>query len=174
MAEDRRPAPCPARRLPAAAAGRRAASRRAGGTGSTTCAAPRRAPAAPAPASVPLRPCEIDISSNEWFSVWMSMYWPGDGQSCGNVDARRAQPQHRQPIGIGIRQRLQQQRVDDAEDRGVGADADGERRDDDAASGPGCVTACGARSGDPAGMRAWSAFRGQGRTEAHDKSVRSL
>ena len=33
--------------------------------------------------------------------------------------------------GVRIRQRLQQQRVDDAEDRGVGADPDAERRDDD-------------------------------------------
>ena len=33
--------------------------------------------------SVPLRPCEIDIVSNERFWVWTSMYWPGDGQSCG-------------------------------------------------------------------------------------------
>ncbi len=49
----------------------------------------------------------------------------------GNVDPRRPQPQHGQPIGIGIRQGLQQDPVDDAEDRGIGADSDGERRDDD-------------------------------------------
>ena len=94
-------------------------------------AAPRRVRGCSRPSSVPLRPCEIDISSNERFSFWMSMYCPGDGQSCGNVDPRRPQPQHGQPVGIRIRQRLQQQRVDDAEDRRVGADADRQRRDDD-------------------------------------------
>jgi hypothetical protein len=36
----------------------------------------------------------------------------------------------REPVRVGIRQRLEQQRVDDAEDGGVGADADGERDDD--------------------------------------------
>jgi hypothetical protein len=48
-----------------------------------------------------------------------------------DVDARRPQPQHDEPIRIGVGQRLQQQRVDDAEDRAVGADADRQRRDDD-------------------------------------------
>ena len=47
-----------------------------------------------------------------------------------DVDAWRSQPQHREPVRVGIRQRLEQQRVDDAEDGGVGADADGERDDD--------------------------------------------
>ena len=53
----------------------------------------------------------------------------------GNVDPRRPQPEHRKPIGIGIRQRLQQQCTDDTEDRRVGADADRERRDDDDGGG---------------------------------------
>ena len=47
-----------------------------------------------------------------------------------DVDPWRPQPQHNQSIGVRIWQRLQQQRVDDAEDRGVGADPDRERRDD--------------------------------------------
>ena len=47
-----------------------------------------------------------------------------------NVDPGRPQPQHREPIRFRIRQRLQQQRIDDAEDRAVGADADRQRRDD--------------------------------------------
>jgi hypothetical protein len=32
---------------------------------------------------VPTRPREIDIEANERFSLPMSMYCPGDGQSCG-------------------------------------------------------------------------------------------
>ena len=48
-----------------------------------------------------------------------------------NVDAWGAQPEDCQPLRIRIRQRLEQQRVDHAEDSGVCADADGERCDDD-------------------------------------------
>ena len=36
-------------------------------------------------------------------------------------------PRHHQPIGIGERQRSQQHGVDNAEDRGVGANSEGER-----------------------------------------------
>ena len=36
-----------------------------------------------------------------------------------------------QPSGLGKRQRLEQQRVDDGEDRGVDADADGQRDEGD-------------------------------------------
>ena len=43
-----------------------------------------------------------------------------------NVDARRGQPEDRQPVRIGIRQPPQEQRVDDADERGIGADPDGE------------------------------------------------
>ena len=58
--------------------------RRAGGRGWTRCAAPStRSGRSQRRTSVPLRPWEIDISSNDRFSFWMSMYWPGDGQSCG-------------------------------------------------------------------------------------------
>jgi hypothetical protein len=39
--------------------------------------------ASPVPSSVPERPREIDISSNDRFSARTSMYCPGDGQSCG-------------------------------------------------------------------------------------------
>src|SRR6185503_5373857 len=39
--------------------------------------------------------------------------------------------QHHETLRIRVRQRLQQQRIDDAEDRGVGADADRERGNDD-------------------------------------------
>jgi hypothetical protein len=28
-------------------------------------------------------PMAIAVSSKTWFCVLMSMYWPGDGQSCG-------------------------------------------------------------------------------------------
>ena len=38
-------------------------------------------------------------------------------------------PHRNQAIGVGIRQRLQKHRVDYAEDRGVGADPEGERQD---------------------------------------------
>ena len=48
-----------------------------------------------------------------------------------DVDARRPQPQGGQTIRIRIGQRLQQQRVDHAEDRRVGADPNRERGDDD-------------------------------------------
>src|SRR5688500_10085602 len=34
-----------------------------------------------------------------------------------DVDARRAQPQHGEPFRVGVGQRLEQQRIDDAEDR---------------------------------------------------------
>ncbi len=40
-------------------------------------------------------------------------------------------PRHDQPIGIRERKRPQQRRVDDAENRGVGADAKGERHERD-------------------------------------------
>ena len=59
------------------------------------------------------------------------MYCPGDGQSCGMLMPGDRSHSTASRSGLRIRQRLQQQRVDDAEDRGVGADADRERRDDD-------------------------------------------
>jgi hypothetical protein len=49
-------------------------------------------------------PARIDISSNEWFSLTTSKYWPGDGQSLRNIDAGRTQPQDTaSPIWLGIR-----------------------------------------------------------------------
>ena len=47
----------------------------------------------------------------------------------GQPGARVAVPQHDQPIGVGERQRPQQGRVDDREQGGVGADAQGEGQD---------------------------------------------
>ena len=79
---------------------------------------------------MPVRPCEIDMSANERFSVWMSMYCPGDGQSCGMLMPGDRSHRTASRSGSGIRQRLEQQGVDDAEDRGVGADADGQRPHD--------------------------------------------
>ncbi len=40
-------------------------------------------------------------------------------------------PDNREAIGVAVGKRLQQQRVDDAEDGGVGGDADGQRGDGD-------------------------------------------
>ena len=52
-----------------------------------------------------------------------------------DVDARRPEPQHGQSVGIRIWERLEQERVDDAEDRRVRSDSDRERRDDHRRSG---------------------------------------
>ena len=65
------------------------------------------------------------------------------GDEIGDVAGRRRQaveagpplhlgaelPRHDQPIGLRERQRPHQHRVDDAENRGVGADAEGERHE---------------------------------------------
>ena len=48
-----------------------------------------------------------------------------------DVHARRLMPHADQPLGLVERQGLEQDRVDDAEDRGVGPDADGQRHDGD-------------------------------------------
>ena len=72
-------------------------------------------------------------SSNDWFSSRQWMKLPGETtlflRSRGSV----VLPDDREPIGIAVRQRLQQQRVDDAEDRGVRADAERQRGDGDEA-----------------------------------------
>ena len=73
----------------------------------------------------------MDISSNDWFSVRMSMNWPGDGQSCGMLMPGDRSQSTASRSGSGYGSGLQQQRVDDAEDGRVGADADRQRRDDD-------------------------------------------
>ena len=46
----------------------------------------------------------------------------------GDADARRSVPEDDQSIGVTVRQRAQQERAGDAEDRGVGADADRDRQ----------------------------------------------
>src|ERR1700730_12151071 len=48
------------------------------------------------------------------------------------TDPRRTEPQNCQPVGLGIRQRLEKQGVHHAEDGGVRADADREREHDHA------------------------------------------
>ena len=47
-----------------------------------------------------------------------------------NADSGRMQPDGRQPVRMRIRERTQQQRVHHAEDRGIGADSDGQRGHD--------------------------------------------
>ena len=49
---------------------------------------------------------------------------PPDSTPCG-----RRLLQHDEAVGVGERHRLEQHRVDDREDRGIGADAERERRD---------------------------------------------
>ena len=61
---------------------------------------------------------------------------PGRRPVLRDVDPRGSQPQDREPIGFGIWKRLEQQRVDHAEDRRVGADADRERGHDDERQSP--------------------------------------
>ena len=48
-----------------------------------------------------------------------------------DVESRRSVPEDREPVGILIGQRSEQQRTGDAEDRAVGADADRDRQDRD-------------------------------------------
>ena len=51
------------------------------------------------------------------------------GGRAAAVDAlRRSRLQHHQPVGVGKRHRLEEDGVDDREDRGVGADAERQRR----------------------------------------------
>ena len=52
-----------------------------------------------------------------------------DARGCGAI--RHEQVDHHQIVRLREGQRLQQQRVDEGEDRGVGADAEGERDDRD-------------------------------------------
>ena len=58
-------------------------------------------------------------------------------------------PDDREAIGVTVGQPLQQQRVDDAEDRGVGADADREREDGDDAEPRGPQEQTGTRVSSP-------------------------
>ncbi len=55
----------------------------------------------------------------------------GRGPVAENADCRRMQPDGRQPVGMRIGKRTQQQRVDHAENGGIGADADGQGGHDD-------------------------------------------
>ena len=54
------------------------------------------------------------------------------GPGSGQVDARQGVIEHDQLVGAWIRQRLQQHALDYAEDRRIGADADGQRQHRDA------------------------------------------
>jgi hypothetical protein len=56
---------------------------------------------------------------------------PGRRPILRDVDSRSPEPQHCQSVGLRIRERLEQERVDYAEDRGVRSNSDRERRDDD-------------------------------------------
>jgi hypothetical protein len=49
------------------------------------------------------------------------------GIEVGDVDAGRGLPQTHEPVRLGVGQRLQEDTVDDGEDRGVGADPQGQR-----------------------------------------------
>jgi hypothetical protein len=52
---------------------------------------------------------------------------PGRRPVLRDADPRRTQPEHGEPVGIGVWKRLEQERVGDAENGGVGADTEGER-----------------------------------------------
>ena len=73
----------------------------------------------------------------------------GRGPIAQNADCGRMQPDGREPVGMRIGKRTQQQRVDHAEDGGIGADADGQRGHDDQGQAPRSCEACERRSENP-------------------------
>ena len=61
-----------------------------------------------------------------------------------NADRLRRFPDHDELLRVGVRQRAKQDGVDDGEDGGVGADAEGEREDGDGGEGRDFCGACAA------------------------------
>ena len=92
----------------------------------------------PSPVRLALAPIAIATSSKLCCAVPDVEVLRGGKPVLGDAETGRRVPEDDLPIGVLVRQRPQQQRVRDAEDRGVGADANRERQDrDDGKSGGG-------------------------------------
>ena len=82
------------------------------------------------PVSVKLAPCSAPNSASDWFMSRMSQKFASVSDVCAQAARRQRSPDLDEPVRLGKGQRLQQHAVDDAEDRGGGADAERQHQHD--------------------------------------------
>jgi hypothetical protein len=92
------------------------------------------------------------MSSKTWFCVFQSRKLAGAGVLCGKPTWPRILPELHQAVGIAVGQRPQEDRLDEAEDGGVGADTERLARGWPPPRSPASAGGCGCRSGGPGSM----------------------
>ena len=83
-----------------------------------------------------LRPPNAAIARSMWRALFQSRRFWYDTPGLANAAALEGLVEDQQPIGFGVGQRLDQDAVDHAEQRGVDADAERQAEDDDRSDTP--------------------------------------